>query len=65
MFSFRFLSWSKMWLQPETRLVVLGNIQDLDTVLNYNALRNTRHAVYITLRVNEHGVTGKGKDARF
>lgn len=62
MAAIRFLSWSRLWLQPETRLVILGNLQDLDAVLYDNALRNTRHAVYIALQVNEPGVFGNGKN---
>ncbi|XP_063868257.1 uncharacterized protein LOC135104655 [Scylla paramamosain] len=51
-----------MWQHPETRLVFVGNMQDLDTFLNYNALRNTRHALYVALPPNNPGVAATGND---
>ena len=55
-----------LWRQPETRLVFIGNMQDLNMFLNYsyNALRNTRHAVYVALPLNYPSAAGTGKDAR-
>ena len=53
----RFLSWSKLWLQPETRVVVVGSQQAVDTLLTHAALRNTRLALHLasvsTLRGNK------------
>ncbi|XP_050691593.1 uncharacterized protein LOC126983138 [Eriocheir sinensis] len=43
----RFLSWSKLWLQPETRVVAVGSEKGLDALLMHAALRNTRLALYL------------------
>ena len=39
---------SGIWQQPGTRVLVLGNNEDVNIILNHDGLRNTRHALYVT-----------------
>ncbi|XP_045122783.1 uncharacterized protein LOC123511189 isoform X2 [Portunus trituberculatus] len=57
-----FLSWAMLWRQPETRLVFVGRVQDMDVFLDHshNALRNTRHAVFVALPLNDPGAAATG-----
>ena len=44
----RLLSWSGLWLQPETRVVVFGGGKELNVLFQHSTLRNTLHVLYIT-----------------
>lgn len=42
------ISGSGVWLQPDTRVVIMGGIGDVNSLLMVTGLRNTRHAIYVT-----------------
>lgn len=56
-FSFnpRLLSWWRLWLQPETRVMVMGSGWDVDALLTDKVFRNTRQAMYIAPYISSHG----------
>ncbi|KAG7156374.1 Glutamate receptor ionotropic, delta-1-like 7, partial [Homarus americanus] len=45
----RFLERCRLWLRPETRVVVVGVKSGVETLLLHHALRNTNHALYLAL----------------
>ncbi|XP_050691573.1 uncharacterized protein LOC126983119, partial [Eriocheir sinensis] len=56
-----FLSSSVLWLRPETRLVVVGHLDALHSVVSHRALRNTGHVVFIAPRGGNHGDVKEGR----
>ncbi|XP_050689718.1 probable glutamate receptor [Eriocheir sinensis] len=52
----RFLSSSVLWLRPEMRLVVVGHLDALHSLVSHRALRNTDHVIFIALRGRSHWV---------
>ncbi|XP_071546566.1 uncharacterized protein [Panulirus ornatus] len=44
----RFLEWSRLWLRPETSVIVVGGKPGVEDVLHHPSLRNTLHAFYIS-----------------
>ncbi|XP_071546557.1 glutamate receptor ionotropic, kainate 4-like [Panulirus ornatus] len=47
----RFLEWSKLWLWPETSVVVVGTRTGMESVLLHSSLRNTVHLLYLALEI--------------
>ncbi|KAG7168602.1 putative variant ionotropic glutamate receptor-like 13, partial [Homarus americanus] len=45
----RFLEESKVWLWPETRILLVGPKANKETVLLHHSLRNTLHGLYFSL----------------
>ncbi|XP_069190332.1 glutamate receptor-like [Procambarus clarkii] len=45
----RFLNGSKVWLWPETPVVVLGASSDLKSLVLHSSLRNTIHLIYLAV----------------
>ncbi|XP_050690358.1 glutamate receptor ionotropic, delta-1-like isoform X2 [Eriocheir sinensis] len=56
-----FLSSSVLWLRPEMRLVVVGHLDALHSVISHRALRNTDHVVFIAPRGRSHGDVKEGR----
>ncbi|KAK8377897.1 hypothetical protein O3P69_014081 [Scylla paramamosain] len=44
----RLVSWSGLWLQPRTRVVLIGSGEDVNELFQHSALRNSLHVLYIT-----------------
>lgn len=55
------ISGSGVWLQPDTRVVIMGGIGDVNTLLMVTGLRNTRHAIYVTTRASSVARLTRGK----
>ncbi|XP_045101495.1 glutamate receptor ionotropic, kainate 4-like [Portunus trituberculatus] len=56
----RVLSWSGLWLQPDTHVVMAGGRTDVGELFHHAALRNTPHLLYITHGLSASlNVTGK------
>ncbi|XP_071535575.1 glutamate receptor ionotropic, delta-1-like [Panulirus ornatus] len=44
---FRFLESSDLWLWPDTPIVIVGDVSQIEAVLHHPSLRNTIHVLYL------------------
>ncbi|MPC28146.1 Glutamate receptor ionotropic, delta-1 [Portunus trituberculatus] len=49
----RMLSWTGLFLQPRTRVIVIGGRQDVNKLFQFSGLRNSLYVVYITPALTE------------